>query len=154
MYRPALRNVRARSREPMDVTETTDPAVTVQLTPFVPVCCRRHLAFSYVSSFYITVSSWRSPVHPLATLRKDNKYHRSHVFRNSHHISWFVLCRSICLSESLEKHWRILKNLKCPWWWNEKARNNLKLDLTKLFMSVSGGEFVFLIQDIYFILQK
>lgn len=38
--------------------------------------------------------------------------------------------------------------------WKKKTINNLKLALKKLFMTVSGGEFVFLIQDIYFILQK
>lgn len=36
----------------------------------------------------------------------------------------------------------------------KKPGNVLKLALTKLFMSVSGGELVFIIQDIYFILQK
>ena len=36
----------------------------------------------------------------------------------------------------------------------KKTRNDLKLALIKLFMSVSGGELVFVIQAIYFILQK
>lgn len=73
-------------------------------------------------------------------------------FQNPY-ICWFVLWKSICLHGSFQSHSRILKNLKCPQWWNKKARKDLKLALTKVFMSVSGGAFIFLIQDIYFILQ-
>lgn len=36
----------------------------------------------------------------------------------------------------------------------KNTKNDLKLALIKLFMSVSGGEFVFVIQAVYFILQK